>query len=726
MKHFIRGKLLASDTETTGFNTWKGAAPYAFSFCNDDGDTAYFEFPVDPFTREVQYQADKPALRAIRRIYADTSIEFVFFNAKFDIRQIRHNVGPFKGRLHEVMFAAHCCNSDERVFKLKHLANKYADYPKDDEVELQKATIRLRRRAKKLGWKIADNLADVPEDDGEGMGRRKKKSNIPADYWLAARADELLDDPAEVRRVVKLCEKYCVSDAERTMLLWLFYREKMTELDVWSTYKRELRLWPVTYRIEERGVRVSPKETRKLHHAYAAERDRNFQEILKYGEKCRKKGMLKPNVKQFNPASWQQLQVLLYEYLKLKPPKPKQTKASKKRKAAGGSTDQDALLELSAQHEVPNNILLWRAANKATQFLVSYHQKTVPSREFGGDMLIHADFNQVGPKTGRYSCREPNLQQTASKSTGRSANPIDVRSPFGPRRGHVWYTFDYSQLEVRIFADLSQESSMLKLIHSGGHIHKGCANHVWGGYTDAAIKNAIHALGLDQKSEASDSEAFFLSQKAIKKYRGKTDEKTALNFLEAFDGDIVAAEESIKKANTVNKSKLAIFTRIFGGGIPSIMNLMKCSREEAQQFLNEYGEAFPEMDPWMKSIGRQARKDRCVRTAYERRIAVDPQFAYRAVNYKVQGSAADLMKRALVNCDLYLRRNDVQGWIVMTIHDEIVFEFRRGIPIMEHVFNIKAIMEDHGGAFGIPMPTKVERVTRRWVDKEKVEWATAA
>src|SRR5690606_9678255 len=139
-----------------------------------------------------------------------------------------------------------------------------------------------------------------------------------------------------------------------------------------------------------------------------------------------------------------------------------------------------------------------------------------------------------------------------------------------------------------------------------------CADHVWGGFKEVAYKTAERSLGWHlPKGSPEDSPLMY-------EYRSKY--KTPKRALQAFEGSIVQLEEGIGKKNAVNKAKLAIFTRLFGGGIPSIMNLLKCSREEAAEFLQEYAEAFPGMEPWMKKVARESRRKGYVKTAFDRWI----------------------------------------------------------------------------------------------------------
>jgi len=683
-------RLVACDTETTGLNVWQGDAPFAFSFCDEEGCTGYFEFPVNPFTRRVQYEDRPKELRELREFFGNPEIDKVFHNAKFDIRMIETNVGPVRGKIHETMFAAHACNSDEINYRLKDLCQKYADFPIDDQIALKKAVITLRRKAKKLDWKIS--------------------SVVAPDYWLTQYWDELGVDKA----YKKLCKEYAVYDAERTMLLWKFYENLMEEFEVRHVYDQEMRLFPVVYAMETRGVRVSLKEIDRLTKAHRVTEAEALTTINQYGEEALTKGVFKDNVKKFNPNSPIQLGQLLYDYLWLKPPPKSKSIKTRKRKTTK-PTDTDTLKKLAEHHELPDIILRYRSSRKGIEQMTAYSLRLIHHADC---VKLHADFQQVGPKTGRFACRNPNLMQVATAQTSRGAHPIDSRAPFGPAPHCVWYCIDYSQQEVRICADISQETNMLKIIKRGGEIHTDCANHVWGGFGDSAVAAALQALGLQFGSEdVSDS-----ADQARKKFKGHTKQRTALNWLEHWKGDIVAAEGSLGKKNTRNKAKMVIFNKLYGGGLSAIMTLAGVRESEARKIMRDYDKAFPGLTPWMHEVQRYGRSHGHVLTAFGRKITVDPNYAYRGVNYVVQGSAADLMKRAMLQCTEYFQQHKVKAWIVLTVHDELIFEFDKREPRMRHVRALKRLMENHGGTFSIPIPTDVERVDRKWNVRKKVLW----
>src|SRR5690348_13841035 len=128
MGHFIRGKRIAWDTETTGLNPWKGDAPFAVSFCNEDGDTHYFEWPVDPFTRKVK--ADRTDLKHIKRILEDPEIEKIGHNLMYDagVMNVCHHI-VMAGKPHDTAFAAHVCNPGLLRVGLKLLCRRFKVFP---------------------------------------------------------------------------------------------------------------------------------------------------------------------------------------------------------------------------------------------------------------------------------------------------------------------------------------------------------------------------------------------------------------------------------------------------------------------------------------------------------------------------------------------------------------------------------------------------------------------
>lgn len=659
------GKLVAADTETMGLMPWHGDRPFAFSFCNSEGDTGWIRWEVDPFTREVQIVQDE--WEELKAFFEDPTITKVFFHGQFDIRMLEAIDIYVKGSIHEVMYAMHAVNSDEPSFKLKVLGAKYCDIPRDDEDNLKKAVTAERRKAKKLGWKI-----------------HKK---VECDYWLGP---------------LDLVEAYGVGDAERTMLLWLMCDEAMDELEVRDAYNMEMRLFPITYAMETRGASVDPKVVRQ--------RIREFEQLKK--ESAKRLKTLAPYVANLNSPP--QLRRFIYGKKKQRVAVGSNGNVRTKDTCLGffptnftktglPSTDIKALKPLRTKHPFIDELLKHRAYEKMlSTYFRKYEHLAVADPLNPGGVCIHTEYRQTAARTARYSSANPNLQNVPAAIGTVSTVALHGRDPFQPRPGFIWFLFDYSQLEIRIYADLSQEPFLLEALHQGRDLHTECANKAWGGKRNkSAVKAAIEALELDPIHVAS---------------IGK-----ATDWLHSFNYDIVAAEASLDKSIHRKRAKLLFFGKLYGGGPNAVSDLLECGYDEASNFIADYDHAFPEMRHFMARVSKDVRRHGYIETAFGRKLMVATEAAYKGVNYRVQGSAADLLKdRTIAVCD-WLKKRNIPAYPVLTVHDELVIEIAVEWALPWVVRRIKRIMEDHGGRFGIPLPVSVAWTSTYWSDKKPYE-----
>jgi len=670
---------VACDTETTGLNPWLGDRPYAFSFCDCEGRKAFVRGRVDPLTREVSIA--KPDWRSMVNFFGDANGVRVFHHAKFDIRMLESTGIQVRGKIEETMFALHALHNMEPSFKLKKLGAKYLDIPDDDEKELRKATAKARLQAKKKGWKIAEKGSHGDDP-------------IAADYWLAP--EELL-------------KRYALTDAERTILLWLMADGVLDEEEVRDTYEREMRLFPVTYGAESRGVKIEKAVVDREIVNHESALKKALDELQKW----------KPGINLNSPI---QLRRFMYQPkekggLGIPPVYDKDT--------GNETTDAEALQGI--QHPFARLVSRVRAHEKAlSSFFLKYRALSIPDPLNPGGLVLHPDFQQVGPVTGRYSCRQPNLQNVADASgAGFTTEPIQARTPFGPRPGYVWYHFDFSQLELRIFADVAQEPTMLTAIHEGGDIHGNTARKIWGRQRpEAAIKAAVSALGLDGK-EAENTPKAIETVKALRSKRPTLKEEgLAVLWLDQFDWDINKAEASIDKKNSRKKAKIINFLTVYGGWADAVASKLVCTRSEAEELLEEYHATFDRIRPYSEELSSLVYRDGFIRNRFNRKLWVDPDYAYRAVNYMVQGSAADLLKDRMIAVAEYLskmRARGIDAHLVLTIHDEIVIEIKWGHVFPWFLRRVRRIMEDHGGRFGLPLPVDVARTVTRWNEKKELK-----
>jgi DNA polymerase I-like protein with 3'-5' exonuclease and polymerase domains len=645
------------------------------TFYDDCGNEAAYYWDVDPYTRIPRYDAGE--LDTLRAWFSDPARKAVFWNAKFDMLMLQAAGIPYLlPDFEEGMYAMHCVNTIEYNYQLKYISDKYLKMDKDDQKDLQKATIAARRLGKKNGWSLG--------------------SAVAADYWMC----------------MDLCLTYGLRDSERTMRMWLEIDEWLDQEEVRHTYEIEKRLFPTVLRMERRGVRIDPKSVRREKRRYQAKAWQYLQELKKAA----------PQIENFNSDA--QLRKFLFEPkskggLGLKPTKFTATGLPSVSMKAIGHID----------HPFLKTFFRYGAASKAANDFFGKYMELSVKDEADDYWVLHCNFQQVGPKTGRFSCREPNLQNVPDAEASRSIVPVQARAPFGPRPGYWWIGLDYSQMEPRVFADIAQEKFMLQAIDDGVDLHDACTNKAWGGKDNPpAVLAAYRALEFDGTLSAKGSEINRLTQEAVKRYmtKSRTEMEAAEAFLRDFEYNIVKAEKSLGKKNSRGKAKMMLFLKIYGGGPAAAADLMGVTYDTAAQFLKDYDEAFPRIPEYSDELTRQARLKGYILDRYGHKLRIPEDRPYVCVNYMIQGSCASFVKDRMIAVDEYLTPNVEKFNIhqVMTIHDELVLEVSEPktsleeVALRKRIRRVARIMQDHKGHFGIDLPLDIELMREKWTVKE--------
>ncbi len=310
----------------------------------------------------------------------------------------------------------------------------------------------------------------------------------------------------------------------------------------------------------------------------------------------------------FNLHSPRQLGEVLFEVLGLPHGRRTQT---------GGSTDADVLERLAAEHEVPRAVLEFRTLTK----LRSTYTEVLPRLARGPGVRIHTCFNQAVASTGRLSSSDPNLQNIPVRSeVGRR-----IRAAFVPASAaERLVSADYSQIELRIMAHLSQDRALLQAFRDGGDVHTLTAARI-AGCAPAAVSPAQRAA-----------------------------------------------------AKTVN------FGVIYGMGARGLAQQLGIPVEEARRFIDEYFASYPGVRHYTQQMVAEARGRGYVTTLLGRRLVLpdlnSPHPGQRAaaervaVNAPIQGSAADLIKTAMVRLHRALLQQRLQSRMLLQVHDELLFE----------------------------------------------------
>lgn len=341
----------------------------------------------------------------------------------------------------------------------------------------------------------------------------------------------------------------------------------------------------------------------------------------------------------FNLSSTKQLQVILFEKQGIKP--------TKKTPGGAPSTSEEVLAELALDYPLPKVILEHRGLSK----LKSTYTDKLPLMINPISGRVHTSYHQAVTATGRLSSADPNLQNIPVRNDeGRR-----IRQAFVAAKGHRIVAADYSQIELRIMAHLSQDKGLLDAFAQGEDIHRATASEVFG-------------VALDKVSG-----------------------------------------EQRRSAKAIN------FGLIYGMSAFGLSRQLNIGAGEAKKYMDLYFERYPGVLRYMENTRQLAASKGYVETLEGRRLwlpdiksgnAIRRKAAERAaINAPMQGTAADIIKRAMIAVDTWLeQQNDNAVRMIMQVHDELVFEVKAG-AVEEASQKIRALME---GSVQLDVPLLVE------------------
>lgn len=391
-------------------------------------------------------------------------------------------------------------------------------------------------------------------------------------------------------------------------------------------YEIELPLERVLAEMENAGCAVAPEELR------------TFGERLETRIRDLVDGIYQDAGAEFNINSPRQLGEVLFERLGL--PAPKKTKT-------GYSTSAEVLERLRDEHPIIAHILEYRRLTKLKSTYVDGLLAVVDTK----DNRIHTHFQQMVTATGRLSSTDPNLQNIPVRTElGRELRRMFV----APDKDHVLIDADYSQIELRVLAHISQDKHMIGAFVAGQDIH-------------AATASKVYHLPLDEITSAMRS--------------------------------------SCKAVN---------FGIVYGISDFSLAQDIGVSRKEAAEFIKTYLDSYPGIENYMSTIKQTAREQGYVTTLFGRRRAVpdidSKNFNVRsaaeriAMNTPIQGTAADIIKIAMVRVRDRLKREGLESRLILQVHDELILE----APLREKDAAAKILTEEMENAFKMDAPLVAE------------------
>jgi DNA polymerase-1 len=396
--------------------------------------------------------------------------------------------------------------------------------------------------------------------------------------------------------------RYAAEDADVTLRLHRVLAPKLAAVPALERVYREIEvpLVPVLERIEANGVMIDMDELRRQ----SADLGRRMLGLQQHATELAGRT--------FNLDSPKQVCALLFEELKLP--------ALVKTPTGQPSANEEALEAIADQHELPRVILDYRSLAK----LRSTYTDKLPEMVNPDDGRVHTSYHQAGAATGRLASADPNLQNIPI----RTEDGRRIRKAFVAPAGRRIVACDYSQIELRIMAHLSEDPALLRAFASGVDIHRATAAEVFG----KTIEDVSH--------------------------------------------------------NERRAAKAINFGLMYGMSAFGLAKQLGISRGEAQDYIALYFNRYPGVRGFMDRTRQQAREQGYVETVFGRRLYLE-NIASRnqglragaeraAINAPMQGTAADIIKRAMIGIDGWLEPYRDRALMILQVHDELVFEVDAG------------------------------------------------
>jgi DNA polymerase-1 len=455
-----------------------------------------------------------------------------------------------------------------------------------------------------MAWEYLHERIPVPNDVAGGKGKTYPLALVPVGKMAA----------------------YAGQRARAVLALAPVLASKLEEINAIELYREvEMPLLFTLSAMEKKGVLVDTSLLKQMSEELGQLLSMSEEKIFRLaGEK-------------FNINSPKQLQTILFEKLQL--PTGKKTKE-------GFSTDVDVLSYLALSHELPAEILAYRSLMK----LKSTYVDALPLLVDSKTGRIHTSYNQTVTATGRLSSSNPNLQNIPI----RTLEGKRIRQAFIADPGCTLISADYSQIELRVLAHLSQDETLIEAFTSGEDIHSRTASDIFGVFPEM--------VNADMRRQA----------------------------------------------------KVINFGILYGMSAFGLAKELGLSQKIAQAYIDGYFQRYKKVRSYLDSILEDARRDGFVCTLLNRRRYLPElksqvhsvrQFAERmAINAPIQGTAADLIKVAMVNIAYLLQKQNLNARLIMQVHDELVVE----APVVEKEVVMALVKKEMEEVIKLKVPLKVE------------------
>ncbi len=736
---------ISLDSETTGLDLRHGCLPFLVTVCYEDGSQDRWEWEVDPLTRNVSVNSDD--VYEIQQLIRAAD-EIVLHNSTFDYTALRRahpdTVAYWDwSKVRDTLLAGHMLGSNETHnltdMALRHLKENIEH--KEDRLEeavkkcralVQQARLKDRRHGERLSkglppvkkrksdpehsrdpmadWVIAEaGLPSMPSDS---------KEIWRGDFWLPKAVADHQNLP-EGHPYHTLCADYADKDSEVTLALWYVLEDKLRRanlLDNYSDGMGRLKLLPIEWEMEDRGVTVNRRHLVSLREEYRKDRDR-------LTERCHAIAKSYGYELDFPAGAGRNKSLDTFVFDVLKMPVVKKTK-----KSGNSALDKQVIetyVATNPEGSKPYDFFISlrdkRSRDTTIGYMEGYERFWLEVR--GDWYKLHPQLNPTGTNTLRWSCQNPNEQNIARKgvdalclscmgsggdckrcydkkdkvSTGRAT--YTARSCFGPAPGREWWSLDYQNLELRLPAYAAPEPAMIELFEEPDR---------------PPYKGSYHALVCH----------------ILHPQRWEELER------EVGPGEVAEAFKSRYKSTWYQWVKNGNFAVQYGAQeysgtadrayhVPGAQRMIM-SRFTGIKALSDRMIAFAQRHGYVETMPLKGRKRGypllCTETAWGKILPTVP------LSYHIQGTACEEMQGAMILCWNQLNdwrrrsKGTYDGFITMQVHDELVFDLpKRPHPKTDpegsnlgRVRVLQRLMESCGDLIGVPTPTSVEYHPENW------------
>lgn len=611
--HRLKPSVVAVDTETTGLY-WPADSMFLAQV--GWGWNANYAFPTE-------------YLRYVSPIIEDPDSEKVLHNAKFDMHFLERAGMEMKGRIHDTQVMARLLlpqnHRGQRIsIALGELAIMLIDNDAQDSELALKAWMKQEksRRSKEL----TKRLREV------GVFRKQYNEWVKAGAPLPPEVRELVDsmelEPTYADVPHEIMEPYATDDVKYTLALFHKFWPMIQSNGLIPAYERDMQVMMHAYRWEKTGMRVDQTYLKQgIEHGEA--------------EIARIQQQIEQEAGKINLNSWQQI-IAMFE----------------KRGIHLEDTQSETLEAVKEQDPLAELILQYRGYSKevGTYFKPIYEKSLVSSGR------IHGTFNVAGPITGRFSSSDPNLQNMTRDEVD---DRLGIRRAFIPSEGRALVFMDYSQMEVRMMAEYSQDENLIAAILNKEDLHTKTA------------------LTIDPKAR------------------------------ELYDPSVAKDGQSPEFKKLRQAAKETTFGIFYGMGAKTLASNLKVDYATARMYIDNFFKLYPGVNRFMRAVQNVAmsRPGHYVVNKFGRVYWGEPGYEYKLVDYLIQGSCADLMKIAIDRCEKLLKGK--KSRLISMVHDELIFEC-----VPEEVSLIPQLREQmtYWPDLQMPMDVEIEYSFTNWAD----------